>query len=111
MPSIRATFALWGNMSEIVGLRMQVNGNGVPVPTSERAAFPASEVKRLGKMCWYGSQACVRYVVEATDGTMLSVRVADQGAEAQAWIKRVGRKIMVPQASRSVGYDIRWASS
>jgi hypothetical protein len=94
----------------MIGWQAEKSGD-VPRQSETKRAFERAEVAKLGKIRWYGSQALTMYVAELRDGTLMFLRVKDQGEEDQRWVERQGRKIHARQASRAVGYSLVWGEA
>jgi hypothetical protein len=100
---------------KIVGRACHLSLAGVPAPGEEKVEIEDSDVARIGKARWYGSNALVMYVLERRSEPgargLVFFRLSDQDAEAAAWVKRLGKNINARAASRSAGYCITWGET
>ena len=97
---------------KIIGRACHMSLAGVPVPGEHTVEIEESDVTRIGKARWYGSNALVMYVLERRSEPgargLVFFRLSDQDEETEAWVKRIGKRINARAASRSAGYCITW---
>lgn len=94
----------------MIGVESVASNTGCPYAGGGEVEFCRDNVRRLGKLRVWGSQACVQFVAELLDGRSVFVNASKQVKEDEKWLRRVAK--WIPRcyvSSRAEGWRITWA--